>query len=132
MTHETATTVTRSPSLLDQIGGQPAVDAAVDGLYARILADTDLAPYFAGRSTERIKAHQRGLIAAALGGAVRYDGRTMHDAHRHLHVTRRAFAAVVAHLGETLDALGVAPDLIAAIGAALTTLESDVVTRGAP
>ena len=55
-------------SIYDNMGGAPSVRAAVDDFYARILADARLAPFFTGTDLERLKAHQRAFIAAALGG----------------------------------------------------------------
>jgi hemoglobin len=54
-------------SIYDSIGGVPAVRAAVDDFYSRVLADMRLAPFFAGTDLERLKAHQRAFIAAANG-----------------------------------------------------------------
>jgi hemoglobin len=121
-------------SLLDhqspyaQVGGAPAVAAAVDGLYDRILRDPDLAPYFAGVGIEQLKAHQRAFVTAALGGPQRYVGHSLVDAHRDLQVTDTAFGKVVGHLTETLGELGVADETISAVTGALAPLMPQVVS----
>lgn len=115
-------------SIYDSIGGAPAVHAAVDDFYRRILADPDLAPMFAGRNMDRLKSHQRAFIAAALGGAEIYSGRDMHTAHAHLGVSNDDFDAVVAHLVDTLAGLGVPDETITTIGGALSPLRDQIVT----
>jgi hemoglobin len=116
-------------SLYERIGGAPAVAAAVDGLYARIVADPDLSSYFEGVDMERLQAHQRAFISGALGGPERYQGRRLDDAHRRLDITPEAFATVADHLVETLVALGVEPSVVAAVADAVGSLQPQVVTR---
>jgi truncated hemoglobin YjbI len=80
-------------SVFEQIGGKPAVSAAVDGLYERLLADPVLAPYFAGTDMDRQKRHMRAFMAVALGGADLYAGRDMSSAHAGLDITHDASTA---------------------------------------
>lgn len=115
-------------SVYEQIGGKPAVSAAVDGLYERLLADPVLAPYFAGTDMDRQKRHMRAFMAVALGGAELYAGRDMHSAHAGLNVTHDAFDRVVGHLVDTLASLGVPAEIIEAIGAKLAPLRAQIVT----
>ena len=115
-------------SVFEQIGGKPAISAAVDGLYERLLADPVLAPYFTGTDMERLKRHMRAFMAVALGGADLYAGRDMRSAHAGLDVTHDAFDRVVAHLVDTLASLGVPVELIEAIGAKLAPLRAQIVT----
>jgi hemoglobin len=114
-------------SVFEQIGGKPAVTAAVDGLYERLFADPVLAPYFTGTDIERLKRHMRAFMAAALGGADLYAGRDMRSAHSGLEITHDAFDRVVAHLVDTLASLGVPREMIEAIGAKLAPLRAQVV-----
>jgi hemoglobin len=114
-------------SVYDQIGGRPAVSAAVDGLYERLLADPVLAPYFTDTDMERQKRHMRAFMAIALGGADLYAGRDMHSAHAGLGVTHDAFDRVVAHLVDTLASLGVPGEIIEAISAKLAPLRAQIV-----
>src|SRR5262252_8372982 len=115
-------------SIYDSIGGAPAVHAAVDDFYARILADARLAPFFTGTDLERLKAHQRAFIAASLGGPEIFAGRDMAAAHAGLGIADGEFDAAVAHLASTLTALGVPEDTIGQIGGALAPLRGDIVT----
>ena len=115
-------------SIYDSIGGSSAVRAAVDDFYSRVLADMRLAPFFGGTDLERLKAHQRAFIAAAIAGPELFGGRDMVSAHAGLGIGDADFDAVVAHLVGTLTALGVPEDTIGQIGGALAPLRDDIVT----
>ena len=118
-------------SIYDSIGGAAAVRAAVDDFYDRVLADPDLAPFFTQTDLQRLKAHQRSFIAAAIGGPEIFAGRDMATAHAGLGITDSQFDAVVGHLVDTLTGLGVPTDTIGQIGAALTPLRGSIVTAPA-
>jgi truncated hemoglobin YjbI len=115
-------------SIYDSIGGAPAVRAAVDDFYARVLADPRLAPFFAGTDLHRLKAHQRACLAAAIGGPQVFGGRDMAAAHAGLGIGDGDFDAVVAHLAGTLTGLGVPGDTIGQIAGTLAPLRGDIVT----
>ena len=68
-------------ALYDDIGGAPAVRAALDAFYPRVLADATLSAFFLGVDIERLKKAQEAFFAMALGGPNEYSGRTLHDAH---------------------------------------------------
>jgi hemoglobin len=115
-------------TLFDRLGGEPAVAAVVDLFYARVLADGDLAPYFAGVDTDRLAQHQRRFIGQALGAARPYSGRSMRKAHAHLGITPAAFARVVEHLAAALAEAGADDAAIAEVAALLGPLEEEIVT----
>ena len=115
-------------SIYDSIGGAPAVHAAVDDFYVRVLADPRLAPFFTSVDLRHLKAHQRAFIAAAIGGSEIYAGRDMASAHAGLGIADADFDAVVGHLVDTLTGLGVPEATIGQIGSALAPLRGDVVT----
>ena len=115
-------------SIYDSIGGAPAVRAAVDDFYARVLADRRLAPFFARTDLERLKTHQRAFIAAAIGGPEIFAGRDMALAHAGLGIGDGDFDAVVTHLAGTLTELGAPEDTIGQIASALAPLRDEIVT----
>jgi hemoglobin len=120
-----------SESIYVAIGGAPAVSAAVDELYRRVLADPALAGYFAGVDVARVKAHQRLFVTAALGGPGGYRGRSMREAHAALHVRDSDFDRVVGHLVATLAALGVDGPTVDAITDLLGPLRQEIVAEPA-
>jgi hemoglobin len=115
-------------SIYEKIGGAPSVSVAVDDFYQRVTSDPSLSSYFKGIDMDRLKAHQRSFIAAAIGGPDPYSGRNMAAAHAGLGVTPEAFGKVVEHLVATLTGLGVNEDTIGAIGSQLAPLEEQIVT----
>jgi hemoglobin len=115
-------------TIYDSIGGAPAVAAAVDAFYKRLLADRALADFFSESDLRKLKGHQRSFLTAALGGSAVYAGRDMASAHAGLKITDAHFDAVVGHLVATLTGLGVAEETIGQIGSALLPLRADIVT----
>lgn len=116
----------------ERIGGAPAVLAAVDRFYVRVLADPLLEPFFRDVNMERVKAHQRAFLSQAMGGPHQYSGATMSRAHARLRIEQRHFDAVAGHLVETLRELGVSEEIVGDVVAAVTPLASQIVnTMGA-
>lgn len=113
-------------SIFDQIGGAPAVTAAVEDFYRRVLADPELTPYFENVDVKRLKGHQRSFIAAAIGGPEPYLGRPMREAHARFDIQPAHFDRVVDHLVATLSGLGVPGHTIEAIGATLAPLKGEI------
>ena len=116
-------------SLYEQIGGQPALQAAVDEFYRRVLGDPSLAPYFADTDLPRLKAHQRAFFAMALRGPNQYTGRSMREAHAGRGITDTAFDRVAQHLSDTLASLGVPAELGQQVLAGIAPLREDVVEQ---
>jgi hemoglobin len=115
-------------TIYNEIGGAPAVTAVVDAFYERLVDDTDLAPYFAGKDMARLEAHQRALVTVALGGtSEEYNGKMMHPAHAGLAITGQALDKVLDHLLAVLTDVGVPPVTSAKILAILEPLRTDVV-----
>ena len=94
----------------DDIGGAPAVRAALDAFYARLLADAMLSPFFLGVDVERLKKIQEGFFAMALGGPQAHTGRSLRDAHartRHRGANGEVFDRLIAVFRGVLVDLGV-------------------------
>lgn len=121
MTNSTST-------LYDALGAEEGISKAVDDFYERVVADPDLADYFAGVDMFSLRRHQTEMLAAATGGPNPYTGQDMHEAHEGLKITDAAFDKVVGHLGATLVAAGADDDTIGQVVAALSPLRSAIVT----
>jgi hemoglobin len=94
-------------SIYDAIGGRPAVRAAVDGLFERLLADPELAPFFPRGASEVHRAYLVTFLGEALGGPERYRGRDVAAAHGGLRISDVHFDRTAGHLVATLDTLSV-------------------------
>ena len=114
-------------TIYDEIGGLPAVSAAVDIFYDKVVADAQLAPYFTGTSIGKLKGHQRSFLITALGGPAVYRGGEVGPAHAHLGITGDHFDRVVGHLVATLTELGVPSATIGEIGELLGPLKGQIV-----
>jgi hemoglobin len=108
------------------LGGQAAIEVAVDRFYARVLADPQLAPFFAATDLKRLAAHQRAFFAMALGGPARYRGRDMRAAHAGRGITEEHFDRVAHHLGATLAELGVSEELRREVLTGIAPLRAEV------
>src|SRR5215470_13241349 len=115
-------------SIYEAIGGRAALTAAVDILYGRLIADPELAPFFPGGVGIRHRAYVVTVLGEALGGPERYRGPDLAGAHRGLGISGAQFDRAAAHLGATLDELGVARHLADRIVAIVAGLRQAVVT----
>lgn len=116
--------------LYDRLGGQPAINAATEIFYRKVLADPALAPYFDGVDMERQVAKQAAFLTMALGGPNHYTGRDLRAAHAHLPgLTDEHVDRVIGHLAQTLRELGVAEPDVTAVGAVATSVRDEVLGR---
>ncbi|MGE3957253.1 MAG: methyl-accepting chemotaxis protein [Vicinamibacterales bacterium] len=122
----------KTETLFERIGGVPAIKAAVDGLYERILADAELAPFFAGVNLRWLKAQQNAFFIQAMGGPAVYKGKDMKTAHARLPIERRHFDRVAGHLVDALTALSVPASLIDEVIALAAGTAGDIVNTGGP
>ena len=115
--------------MYEQIGGTAAVAATVDELYARVLGDPVVAPYFAGLDMNRQRHHMRAFIATALGGTHVSvpPARDMSTAHAGLGITDRAFDRITGHLAGALGTLGVPSAQVKPILARIAPLRDEIV-----
>ncbi|MFE7743893.1 group 1 truncated hemoglobin [Nocardia sp. NPDC057455] len=115
-------------TVYERVGGHAALEIVVEDLYARILADDELAPFFTGVDMPRVKGRQVEFFAAALGGPVPYTGPRMKQVHQGRGITRHHFDRVAEHLTQALHAAGTQPALTAEIIAAVAPLADDIVS----
>lgn len=119
-------------SLFERLGGEAAVDVAVNKFYRRVLADDRVNTFFEGVDMERQAAKQKAFLTMVFGGPHNYTGLDMKKGHAHLverGLNDSHFDAIVEHLGATLKDLGVADELIAQVAALAETTREDVLGR---
>jgi hemoglobin len=116
------------PTIFDQIGGYEALEVVVDDFYGRVLADSDLEPFFTGTNMATLKGKQVEFFAAALGGPEPYTGAPMRDVHQGRGITMHHFNLVANHLSASLTAAGVPGDTVEQILAAIAPLSADIAT----
>lgn len=119
-------------TLYEKIGGEAAVDAAVDIFYRKVLADDRINSFFEGVDMERQAAKQKAFLTMAFGGPHNYTGKDMRDAHAHLvknGLNDSHFDAVMENLGATLQELNVPDELISEAAAIAESTRNDVLGK---
>ena len=121
-----------SESLYEKLGGEPAVDAAVDIFYRKVLGDHRINRFFDGVDMEKQAAKQKAFLTMAFGGPHNYTGEDMRNGHAHLvkmGLNDSHFDAVMEHLGATMQELEVPPELITEAAAIAESSRNDVLGK---
>ncbi len=120
------------PSLYERLGGAPAIGAAVDIFYRKVLNDDRISRFFDDVDMDRQAAKQKAFLTMVTGGPSAYSGKDMREGHKHL-VTRGLndshVDAVIENLGATLKELGVSQADIAEVAALANSVRNDVLGR---
>lgn len=117
------------PSLYQRIGGEPAVDAAVDIFYRKVLADLRISHFFDTVDMDAQRAKQKSFLTVAFGGPNKYSGKDMRAAHAGMKLTEEHFNAVLENLGNTLKELKVPDALIGEAAAIALSVKNEVLNR---
>jgi len=131
-TGEAEAAAPKEKSLFEQLGGNAAVDAAVDIFYRRVLADAYVIRFFEGVDMDKQAAKQKAFLTMAFGGPHNYTGKDMREGHRHLikmGLDDSHFDHILMHLRATLSELGVANNLIQQVIATAESTRNDVLDR---
>ncbi|MGH1462444.1 MAG: group I truncated hemoglobin [Neptuniibacter sp.] len=117
-------------SLYERIGGEAAVDAAVDIFYRKVLADDRISHYFEDVDMDGQAAKQKAFLTMVFGGPHNYTGMDMREGHKHLKgLNDTHFDAVLENLAGTLTELGVPESDIAEIAGIGNSVRDDVLNR---
>ena len=123
---------TETPSLYERLGGEAAVDAAVDVFYDKVLSDYRINRYFEKSDMAKQAAHLKAFLTFAFGGPNNYTGRSLRDGHARLvnnGLSDFHYDAVMEHLGATLKQLNVPDDLIEEVTAIAESVRNEVLGR---
>ncbi|OAI21077.1 globin [Methylomonas lenta] len=122
-----------STSLYEQLGGEAAVDAAVDIFYRKVLSDYRINRFFDKSDMEKQAAKQKAFLTMAFGGPNNYTGTDMRQAHDHMvkkmGLDDSHFDAVMEHLTTTLQELNVPENLITQVAAIAESTRTDILGR---
>jgi hemoglobin len=119
-------------TLYERLGGAPAIDAAVEIFYRKVLSDARINRFFDAVDMDRQAAKQRAFLAMVMGGPNSYTGKDMREGHKHLvanglddsHVD-----AVLENLAATLTELGVSDAEIGDVVVLANSVRDDVLNR---
>ncbi|QIR16021.1 group I truncated hemoglobin [Shewanella aestuarii] len=116
-------------ALFERIGGEAAVNAAVDIFYRKVLSDDSIKHFFDTTDMVAQHAKQKSFLTMAFGGPNHYTGLDMRKAHAPLvakGLNEEHFNAVAGHLQATLEELNVSEDLIGEVMAIAGSTHDDV------
>jgi len=120
------------PTLYEQLGGEPAVNAAVDRFYRHVLSDDRINYWFEDVDMERQAAKQKAFMTMAFGGPHNYSGQDMREGHAHLvakGLNDSHFDAVAENLKKTLEEMEVPAHLIDEVMTIVGSTREDVLGR---
>jgi hemoglobin len=116
-------------SVYEKIGGEAAVNAAVDIFYRKVLSDDRISHFFDTVDMEAQHAKQKAFLTMAFGGPNSYTGKDMREAHKHMNLTEEHFNAVAENLVGTLQELEVPQEYIDEIVAIAVSVKDDVLNK---
>lgn len=126
------TQATATKSLYERLGGEAAVNAAVDIFYKKVMADPALTPFFKNTDMAAQIKKQKQFLTYAFGGPNNYSGRGLRNAHRSSvdhGMNGTHFDKVMGHLGATLKELNVPDALIGEAAAIAESTRKDVLNQ---
>jgi len=119
-------------TLYERLGGEAAVDAAVDIFYRHVLMDDRINYWFEDTDMERQAAKQKAFMTMAFGGPHNYSGKDMRDGHAHLverGLNDEHFDAVKENLQPALRELEVPEEAIEEVSTIVESTRDDVLGR---
>jgi methyl-accepting chemotaxis protein len=116
------------PPLFQRLGGKPALTAAVQKLYARVMTDALLKPFFRRVDLLQLQRQMVSFLTQHLGGPAVYRGPSMRDIHAKMRLGAHHFERVAEHLALVLDELDVPGPVAREVLAAVGSLEADIVS----
>jgi len=105
----TASEAPKGPSLYDRLGGLKGITMVADDFIDRLVKNATLnknKAIAAGRVSSPppyLKFQVSQLVCEATGGPCKYTGKTMKDAHAHLHITENEWGIMTAEFKKSLD-----------------------------
>ena len=121
-----------SENIYERIGGAPAVDAAVDLFYRKVLADDRVSCFFDDIDMDDQRAKQKSFLTMVFGGPNDYTGKELRESHKRLvddGLNDSHFDVVAVHLQNSLDELGVPSDLVNEVMALTAGTRDDILNR---
>ncbi len=116
-------------TLYNQLGGEKAIDIAVDMFYDKVLSDPDLMTFFEETNMAFQRKHQKDFITYLTGGTQVWKGKDMKTVHKHMKIHDEHFDAIKNYLAQTLLELGVKQNLVDQVSNAIEGLRTDIVNQ---
>lgn len=117
-------------SLYERLGGYGGINAFVNDLLPRVMADAQLGRFWAHRGTDRLANEKQLLIdylCANSGGPTYYSGRDMKLSHAGMKISEEDWSIFLGHAGDTFGALQVPEQEVNEVVAFVLSLKDDIV-----
>ena len=119
-------------SLYSRLGGRKGITAVVDEFVKNCAADTRINKFFTAAANDparlaKFKTNLVNQICQATGGACKYGGKNMKDAHKGMGITEADFNALVEDLVKAMDKLNVGATEKNELLAILGPMKGDIV-----
>ena len=121
-----------SENIFDRIGGEAAVDAAVDLFYRKVLTDDRVDRFFDDIDMNDQRAKQKSFLTMVFGGPNDYTGKDLRESHKRLvddGLDDSHFDVVAVHLQNTLEELGAPSDLVNEVMTLAASTRDDILNR---
>ena len=119
-------------TLFNRLGGEAAVEAAVDIFYRKVLVDRRISRFFEAIDMDAQRAKQRAFLTMVFGGRDAYQGKDLRTAHARLvkmGLDDIHFDAVAELLEATLRELNVPAPLVSEVIGIAASTRNDVLGR---
>ncbi|MDH5722529.1 MAG: group 1 truncated hemoglobin [Alphaproteobacteria bacterium] len=119
-------------TLFDRIGGEYAINAAVDSFYEKVLSDDLLYPFFEGICMDTQMSSMKSFLTVAFGHGSSETIKNMREVHAPLvekGLNDTHFDAILGHMTETLQELSIAENLIAEVQDVVESYRDEVLNR---
>ncbi len=116
-------------SLFERIGGDAAINAAVDLFYDKVLSDYRINRFFDNTDMPKQVDHLKAFMTLAFGGPNQYSGRSLRDGHARLvkmGLNDSHFDAVIQQFVATLQELSVPEQLLTESVALVESVRGEV------
>ena len=126
------TPATPATSLYRRLGGYDAIAAVTDEFIGRMIADPQLASFFAQLSVpekQRLRQMVVDQLCAVTGGPCIYVGKDMKTVHKALGITQEDWDIAVRHLTGTLTKFNVPAREQRELLAIVSSVKGDIVTQ---
>ena len=119
-------------SLYEQLGGEPAVNEAVEVFYRKVLTDDRIKHFFDDVDMDVQIAKQKAFLTMVFGGPANYSGKDLREGHAHLvdrGMNDTHVDVVIELLGQSLKELGVKDEDIQEVAKIADGARNDVLNR---
>ncbi len=123
---------TSASTLFETLGGQSAVELAVDNFYRKVLADGRVSHFFESVDMDSQRAKQKGFLTMAFGGPHNYSGKDLRAGHAHLlemGLNDSHVDVIIELLSATLKDLGVKDELVSQVAVIAESVREDILGR---